>query len=60
MPNAEYIGISRRIEDETERERLKILAQNVCPGNMGLIIRTVAEGKSEELLKKDIKYLLNT
>ena len=60
MPNAEYIGISRRIEDETERERLKNIAQNVCPGNMGLIIRTVAEGKSEDLLKKDIKYLLNT
>lgn len=60
MPNVEYIGISRRIEDELERERLKTIAQNVCPGNMGLIIRTVAEGKSEEVLKKDINYLLNT
>lgn len=37
MPNAEYIGIPRRIEDETERA-FENIAQNVCPGNMGLLL----------------------
>lgn len=59
MPTVDYIGISRRIETSEERERLKQLAEKVRPQGMGMIIRTVAAGKSEEDLQKDIAYLHN-
>lgn len=57
MPTVDYIGISRRIGSEEERERLKLLAERVRPAGMGIIVRTVAEGKTEEDLSRDIKYL---
>lgn len=59
MPTVDYIGISRRIHSENERERLKELAESAKPAGMGLIVRTVAAGKSLEDLQKDIKYLVN-
>ncbi|MBN2878802.1 MAG: Rne/Rng family ribonuclease [Clostridia bacterium] len=59
MPTMDYIGVSRRIEDENERERLKSLAQDVCPDGMGLIIRTVAEGCDADELKGEIIELNN-
>jgi ribonuclease G len=52
-----YIGISRRIEDEEERQRLKDMASNLVDNNTGLIIRTIAAGISEEDLAADIKQL---
>ncbi|SCY15390.1 Rne/Rng family ribonuclease [Alkaliphilus peptidifermentans] len=58
MPSTDYIGISRRIGNEEERERLKLEIDEVRPKNMGVIIRTVAEGKSKEDFKDDIKFLL--
>ena len=58
MPTVSYIGISRRIEDVEERERLKNIAGEICPKEMGIIVRTVAAGKSEAVLKKDIDYLI--
>lgn len=57
MPTVDYIGISRRIEDEQERERLKILAEKVKPPKMGLIVRTIAEGMDEEELHQDVVLL---
>ncbi len=57
MPTVEYTGISRRIENEEERERLKELAAQLKPENMGIIIRTAAEGCTEEELKEDIHFL---
>jgi ribonuclease G len=57
MPTVDYIGISRRIESEKERERLKELAARVKPEGMGLIVRTVAEGVEEEELRQDINVL---
>ncbi len=57
MPTVDYIGISRRIESEKERERLKDLAARVKPRNMGVIVRTVAEGVDEEDLRQDINIL---
>ena len=58
MPTADYIGISRRIEDEVERNRLKAIAERACPEGMGLIIRTVAAGQPETALLQDIQYLV--
>lgn len=58
MPMVDYIGISRRIDDEVERERLKEIAEQIKPENMGLIVRTVAEGASQEAFEQDIESLL--
>ncbi|MGB7605194.1 MAG: Rne/Rng family ribonuclease [Lutisporaceae bacterium] len=57
MPTVEYIGVSRRIENDEERERLKVLADKYKPESMGIIIRTAAEGCSEEDIKEDISFL---
>jgi ribonuclease G len=57
MPNVDYIGISRRIDNDKERERLKELAARVKPKKMGVIVRTVAEGMDEEELLQDSNIL---
>jgi ribonuclease G len=58
MPTVSYTGVSRRITDEEERQRLRKIAKSIKPKDMGLIIRTVALGKSEEELKRDLEFLL--
>ena len=57
MPTVDYVGISRRIEDEVERDRLKKIAQAAKPKKMGIIVRTVAEGRPEEEIAADIEFL---
>jgi len=57
MPTVDHVGISRRIEDEGERERLKEIVERIKPSGGGFIIRTVSEGKSEEDLVADMNYL---
>jgi len=58
MPTVDYVGVSRRITDEKERERLKKLAYAIKPRNLGVIVRTVAEGRGRQELEKDMKFLL--
>jgi len=58
LPNADYIGISRRIEDEEERAKLRKIAEKIKPKNMGIIVRTVSEGKREEDFKNDLNFLV--
>lgn len=58
MPLSDYIGISRRIEAEEERERLRALSEKIKPEKMGVIVRTVAEGVSEEEIRQDMEILL--
>ncbi|MGD9300776.1 MAG: ribonuclease E/G, partial [Desulfobacterales bacterium] len=45
MPNSDHIGVSRRIEDETERERLKTMVEKLRIENFGYIVRTAADGE---------------
>lgn len=59
MTKVEHIGISRRVESEEERSRLKNLAERICPPGMGMIVRTVAEGKSDEELTADLQFLIS-
>jgi ribonuclease G len=59
MPTVDYIATSRRIASEEERTRLKKIVEKVRPEGMGVIVRTMSEGKSEEDLEKDIEYLYN-
>lgn len=58
MPYTNYVGVSRRITSEIERERLKTYAEEIKPENVGIILRTAAEGKDVEDLRADIKFLL--
>ena len=58
MPNVDYIGVSRRIADEKERDRLKQLAAKVKPAGVGLIVRTIAEGAHEDELAQDVAFLV--
>lgn len=56
LPTIRHLGISRRIENEGERDRLKELVQKINPVG-GLIVRTAGEGATEENLRSDIEYL---
>ncbi|MDA8105297.1 MAG: Rne/Rng family ribonuclease [Nitrospiraceae bacterium] len=58
MPNVEHIGISRRISDEEERNRLKAIVGKIKPPGYGLIIRTASEGSAEEDMEKDLQFLI--
>jgi ribonuclease G len=53
-----HIGISRRIEDAEERDRLAKIVESIRPEGMGAIVRTAAEGRSEAELKADMDYLV--
>jgi len=57
MPRIDYVGISRRIENEEERARLKALAEELRPSGMGVIVRTAAENIGEDDLKAEMDYL---
>ncbi len=59
MPNSTNVGISVKIEDEAERERLKTLLEACRAENQigGCIIRTAAEGVDERELQRDISFL---
>ncbi len=57
MPTIEHIGISRRIEEEAERKRLRELINKLKKPGAGYIIRTVSEGVSNEEFKADIEFL---
>lgn len=63
MPKTDHIGVSQRIEDEAERERLKdlvnkcLLDEGFADQGAGYILRTAAEGVGEEEILADIRYL---
>lgn len=58
LPTVDHIGISRKIEDEDERQRLKDLVTEIKPEGMGLIVRTVSEGKLKADLQHDLGFLV--
>jgi len=58
MPNNDNIGISHRIEEEKERERLKKIVQKIKPKEAGLIIRTAGWGKELEDFLPDLDFLI--
>ncbi|NMA96228.1 MAG: Rne/Rng family ribonuclease [Clostridiales bacterium] len=57
MPNVDYIGISRRIDDSEERDRLKSIAEEIKPDDMGLIVRTAALNRQKEDFIHDLDLL---
>ncbi len=59
MPSMERTGVSRKIEDEKERRRLKRILQSMkVPPGMGVIVRTAGIGMSKAELRRDLDYLL--
>ncbi len=58
VPTASYIGLSRRLADAAERERLHGLAAKLLPEGMGLIVRTAAAGASEKRLSAEVQGLV--
>src|SRR6201993_1656234 len=60
MPFSDRSGISRKIEDPKERDRLrKILRELDIPDEIGVIIRTVGEGQRARYLVRDLRFLLD-
>lgn len=57
VPNGSMNGISRKLPD-TERARLKKILKDVLPDNVGVIVRTAAEGATEEQLTLDVNRLI--
>jgi len=59
MPSDKRVGVSRRIEDDAEKRRLKaILLELKLPKDVGFIVRTAACGKSKQELLRDANFLL--
>ncbi len=57
MPTVDHVGVSRRIADDDERDRLREVIKRVREPGYGYIVRTVSEGVSEEDLKTDVGFL---
>ncbi|MBY8965541.1 ribonuclease G [Algiphilus sp.] len=60
LPYDQHVGVSARIEDDTERERLRTvvtaLVAEMTP-ELGVIVRTAGEGATEEALRNDLRFL---
>ncbi|MDR0828205.1 MAG: Rne/Rng family ribonuclease [Desulfovibrio sp.] len=60
-PGREQIGVSRKVEDEGERTRLRGLLEGLNPGpGLGVIVRTVSMGASKTNLQRDLQFLKRT
>jgi ribonuclease G len=59
MPTSHHIGISRRIENESERNRLKEMVSQLRDENIGYIVRTAAEGVGPDKISQEMTFLKN-
>lgn len=59
VPNSAMVGVSKKIYSERERRRLRKFTRSIRPAGFGLIVRTVAEGRSEAVLNADIMSIVN-
>jgi ribonuclease G len=57
MPGTKHIGISRRIDSEEERKRLREIAQSLGTNEGGFILRTACEGRSKREIQRDLSFL---
>lgn len=60
MPTVDHVGISRRIERDRERRKLRDFVEKNRPKGAGFIVRTVCEGQQLSSLKQDMDYLTAT
>jgi ribonuclease G len=59
MPMTDHIGISRKLENDEDRQRLREEIEKLRPQDAGFIVRTVAENASREDLEADMEFLLH-
>lgn len=59
LPNATFVTVSQKIEDETERKRLINIVKECIPDGMGAIIRTSAVDKNQKDIKEDLDLLIS-
>ena len=59
MPTSNHIGISRRIEDDQERLRLKEIVADLRNDNLGYIVRTASEGVGPDKISQEMVFLKN-
>jgi ribonuclease G len=59
LPTTNHLGVSRRIEDEEERQRLRDIVSAMKPPGAGFIVRTVCVGLSRAELEADMRFLIN-
>ncbi len=57
MPQSRHIGVSRRIRDDVERDRLRGAVRELAQPSGGFIVRTNAEGKGEDEFRSDVEFL---
>lgn len=57
IPFGDYVAVSKRIRSYKERRRLKGLISEMLPNGFGVIVRTVAEGQDDDVLRDDLKDL---
>lgn len=60
LPFDGKIGVSKRINNFKEKRRLRRIVKSILPDGFGVIVRTVAQDKDEELLKQDLEGLIAT
>jgi ribonuclease G len=60
MPTVDHVGISRRIDRDRERRKLREFVEKNRPKGAGFIVRTVCDGQPMTALKQDIDYLIGT
>lgn len=60
MPGSKHIGVSRKIEEREERQRLRAMAREIVPEGTGVIIRTVGEELTREIFKREFDSLHDT
>jgi ribonuclease G len=58
MPYMKHIGISRKIQSEAERERLRSTIERIRPKDVGFVVRTASENVPAEKLENDVQFLL--
>ena len=58
IPNQNYIGISKKINDKYERRRLRKIIEDIKPKNIGIIVRTTAQGKNQDILSEEFETVI--
>ncbi|MFO7846995.1 MAG: ribonuclease E/G, partial [Balneolaceae bacterium] len=59
IPMGEYIALSKKINNNKERRRLKGIVGSMLPDGFGVIVRTVAQGQTKEVIEEDMRSVLS-